>query len=157
MLAHEFGHYLGLPHTFEDSGGAAFLRCNDIYPVAVECNSCQGNLDAAAEVCDATYNVMDYCSGDNNDVRLNACQREKSANQRERYLTNDGATNYFKMKGRLGEPYCVNDGECLDDEYCNTGVATVGRNVCKPKLSDGATCSRSGQCDSGNCSLFTCR
>lgn len=154
VMAHEFGHYLALLHTFDKH------KCNDVYSHDKsnnQCNSCKGTINSTAETCSSLYNVMDYCGGDNDDVRINACQRARSANQRERYLTDDGRTHYHRMKGRLGEPYCTEDEHCLDDEYCNKGVATVGRNVCKDLLPDGATCSRSKQCLSGNCSVFKCK
>ena len=62
----------------------------------------------------------------------------------------------MEMKGRQGEPYCEVDSDCLDDEYCNTGVLTIGRNVCKATLPSGAACTRGGQCESGKCPLLIC-
>jgi len=159
VFAHELGHYLGLIHTFQESGGGAG-KCNEPYdPQGKDesrCASCRGTLSADGLSCDGTYNVMDYCDGDDEDAVLNSCQIERAAKQRERYMTNDGATNYFDMKGRLGEAYCNVDSHCPDGEYCNEGVFTVGRNVCKARLSKGALCGRSGQCESRRCSGGFC-
>jgi hypothetical protein len=159
VMAHEIGHYLGLIHTFSTDGGGAG-ECNEPYdPDGLDnsrCASCRGTLNAAGTRCNGTYNVMDYCGGDDDDAVLNSCQIARAAKQRERYMTNDGATNYFDMKGRLGEAYCASDSDCLDDEYCNEGVFTLGRNVCKDKLNNGAICVRSGQCESGRCSAGFC-
>jgi len=163
VLALEFGHYFGLIHTFQrTSPFSTALECNWDYLIdgvdEPKCGSCRnGIVNSTTESCSGDFNVMDYCGGANDRVYLNGCQQNRAVDQRNRYLTNPGQTDYFKMKGRQGEPYCSDDGDCLDDEYCNTGVATIGRNVCKSLLSDGAACSRSGQCESGNCSLFSCR
>jgi len=163
VLAHEFGHYLGLIHTFQKASPfSKALECNYEYldenVSNLICASCRnGIVNSTKETCTGNYNVMDYCDGDDDRVELNQCQKDRAAAQRESYLTSSGQTNYFKIKGRLGEPYCTNDSDCLDDEYCNTGVATVGRNVCKSKIDTGAACSRSGQCESGKCRLLFCR
>lgn len=48
-------------------------------------------------------------------------------------------------------PECTSDGDCDSDEYCWTGVVGIGTNECRPKKSNGQTCSRGGQCSSGCC------
>ena len=163
VLAHELGHYFGIIHTFQRSSRfSRAVECNLEYFVDgvenLKCRSCRnGVINSTTESCSGDVNVMDYCRGDNDRVYFNQCQIDRAVAQRDRYMTNAGQTNYFKMKGRLGEPYCRDDSDCFDDEFCNTGVATIGRNVCKNRLDQGATCSRSGQCASGSCSLFVCR
>ena len=160
VLAHEFGHYLSLKHTFEPYINLdGDLNCNQRFTPKgsdVRCNSCMGTVNSSGTSCSGPYNVMDYCNGDVDDADLNFCQQSRANNQKQRYMTNDGRTNYAKMKGRLGEPYCTSDSDCLDDEYCNTGVLTIGRNVCKATLPSGAACTRGGQCESGKCPLLIC-
>jgi hypothetical protein len=161
VLAHEFGHYLSLKHTFEPYINLDDdLNCNKSFTPKggdVTCNSCMGSTNSNQTTCTGPYNVMDYCSGEVDDADLNFCQQSRANSQKQRYMTNDGQTKYTKMKGRLGEPYCTADSHCLDDEYCNTGVLTVGRNVCKSRLSSGAICSRGGQCESGKCPFLSCQ
>ena len=47
--------------------------------------------------------------------------------------------------------YCVDDGDCSDDEFCWTGVADIGTNQCRAKKQEGKVCARDGQCLSDTC------
>ncbi|MBT8442785.1 MAG: hypothetical protein KJO76_10400 [Gammaproteobacteria bacterium] len=106
VLAHEFGHYLGLKHTFEPYGittntcnkdyDANWLKMEDRY-----CRSCLSGMDLANDTCDGQYNIMDYCENPDppQQVYVNDCQERRAENSRDRYMKSDGRTKYGKMKG----------------------------------------------------------
>jgi len=105
-LAHEFGHYFGLKHTFEPYGltsnpcnreyDANWLIVKDRY-----CRSCKSGADYDANTCQGEYNVMDYCINPRppQQVYINDCQATRASNTRDRYMKSDGKTDYDKMKG----------------------------------------------------------
>jgi Cys-rich repeat protein len=95
---------------------------------------------------------MDYCST-SADVILNECQQRRAANQRKKYMTPKGETDYYQMKGTRGEAICKQDSDCDDGEYCDKGVvAGIGRNQCKEKKRPGngePACREDSDCGSG--------
>jgi len=56
-----------------------------------------------------------------------------------------------------GRCVCTGDSHCGSGSYCNTGVAGVGTNVCKPKLAKGKLCTKDHQCLSNRCTVTGCR
>jgi hypothetical protein len=72
-------------------------------------------------------------------------------------MTNDGETNYFKLKGIAGTPVCEQDSDCDDGRYCDTGTLTVGHNQCLELKTLGEACMRGGQCASGRCNTGQCK
>jgi len=106
LMAHEFGHYLGLKHTFEPYG-ITTNTCNKDYDAnwlkmeERHCRSCLSGMDLANDTCDGLYNVMDYCENPEppQQVYVNDCQQHRAMKTRERYTDGDGKTRYGKMKG----------------------------------------------------------
>ena len=72
------------------------------------------------------------------------------------YMTDDGKTNYFRLKGLAGEAICDADPDCEDGRYCDTGTVGVGRNQCKEVKALGQVCTRGEECSSGRCSALKC-
>lgn len=163
LLAHELGHVFALHHTFRKYHNVdGRLNCNKAYPKTPDeltCNSCTGTVSdgEAGRECDASFNVMDYCLG-TNDTFLNACQERRAANQRKTYMTGDGWTDYFKLKGSRGTQACKKDTDCnTTSEYCDKGTITIGKNVCAPKRNNGTKCTRKKQCLSNKCRVGKCK
>lgn len=52
---------------------------------------------------------------------------------------------------------CAQDGQCSNNQYCDTGTATVGANRCAPKRANDVPCTRAGQCLSDRCYLGACK
>jgi hypothetical protein len=126
-----------------------------------ECNSCPGgkiiyDADGLPARCGDRSNLMDYCSSDVDQEYLNPCQEQRAANQRYAYMTAEGDTNYWKLKGLAGEPVCGDDPDCEDGRFCDTGTATVGRNQCKPLKPVGQVCTRDGECQTDRCAGLRC-
>jgi len=164
-FTHELGHVFGLKHTFEPYVGFK-LQCNKPFKPKGrpegECNSCPGGMivydvNALPSSCNGRTNLMDYCTSLIGDEYLTPCQEERAANQRQSYMTSDGKTNYFKLKGLAGEAICKEDNDCETDEYCDKGTLTVGHNLCKSLKSIGEACTRSDQCVSGRCNTGQCK
>lgn len=89
-FAHELGHMLSLKHTFEPYIGLK-NNCNKDYP--------KGEKGQGGSRKGDRINLMDYGRKDSDTVFLNECQKERAAKQRRLYMTNDGETNYRKLKG----------------------------------------------------------
>ena len=167
LLAHELGHTLSLKHTFEAYVGFN-AQCNDDYrpkgKPEGKCNSCvHGHVlyDSShdPDECNGPVNIMDYCTNAKNpdDEFLNTCQEDRAAHQRYTYMTDDGKTNYFRLKGLTGEAICEQDGDCEDGRYCDKGVvAGIGRNQCQQVKALGASCTRGEECASARCSGLRC-
>ncbi|MET0168069.1 MAG: dickkopf-related protein [Vicinamibacterales bacterium] len=51
-----------------------------------------------------------------------------------------------------GKCVCTEDTHCGTGQYCNTGAADIGTNVCKPRLADGKACTKDHQCTTLKCS-----
>lgn len=51
---------------------------------------------------------------------------------------------------------CDADSDCGSGEYCNAGVADIGKNVCKSKLGNGALCTQDHQCAANRCKTGFC-
>ncbi len=155
LLSHELGHVLALKHSFEPYVNVnPSLNCNKDYRPqwdAGHCASCKSGADMEADTCSGSSNLMDYCDSGNR-VYLNRCQKDRAAGQRKKYMTGDGKTNYFKIKGALGEPVCKQDQDCPGG-YCDTGTVTVGRNQCFSLKADGKGCTRATQCAGGACNV----
>lgn len=164
LLTHELGHFFSLKHTFQpyiNFDPLSVSNCNKEFGNHIKCNSCQGQAkpDDEGELrkCDGTSNVMDYCSSEIGKEVLNACQLNRAAKQRERYLTSDGKTDYQAMAGLRGEGQCEADTDCEDEEFCTAGVLDLKRNVCKAKKPLGSSCTDKRQCASDRCNLGTCK
>lgn len=164
-FAHELGHVFGLKHTFEPYVGLN-LQCNKEYKPkgspAGECNSCPGGKivydeDGNPSSCNGASNLMDYCTSNIDQEYLNPCQQERASNQRLQYMTTNGETNYWKLKGLAGAPICKEDNDCDPGRYCAKGVAGVGRNQCKELKPLGQSCTASKQCASGRCNTGVCK
>jgi len=163
LLAHEFGHFVGLKHTFEpyiNLNPLSKANCNKPFGTKLKCNSCQGVIttkgDGAPGVCSGASNVMDYCDAQNGVETLNACQLERASRQRSRYQTSDGSTDYQAMAGSRGEGACEKDADCEADEWCTTGVLNTARNICKTKQDHGAACTIDRECASDRCAWGMC-
>ena len=164
-FSHELGHMLSLKHTFEPYVGLN-LQCNKSYKPkgrpGGECNSCSSgkiiyddkNLPSR---CDGRSNIMDYCTSAIDDEFLNACQEQRAANQRRQYMTKDGKTNYWRLKGLKGTPACKKDADCDKGRYCAKGALDVGRNQCLPLKKLGEGCTQAKQCGSGRCNSGKCK
>ena len=104
VLAHELGHFFSLRHTFEAYVNInPSLNCNRDYDPkgeAGKCASCASGRKGAT--CSGAANVMDYCTTSSS-VFLNSCQQRRAAKQRKKYMTHDGGTDFFQMKGTRGE------------------------------------------------------
>jgi hypothetical protein len=87
---------------------------------------------------------------------LNVCQQERTANQRDQYLTADGQVNYIKLAGLRGEGACSEDTDCDANEFCTAGVLDLKRNVCQAKKAQGVSCTNKRQCTSDRCSWGHC-
>jgi hypothetical protein len=103
-LAHEIGHMLSLRHTFEAYVNIdAKLNCNKEYkPKSLakgRCRSCNGTRSGSGDsaTCSGDANFMDYCF--TTTQYINSCQKRRAANQRRKYMTKKGKTNYRKLKG----------------------------------------------------------
>ena len=154
----------GLKHTFEPYVGAN-LQCNEATSrrdarraSAIPARAARSSTtaDGLPARCDDRSNLMDYCSSDIDQEYLNPCQEERAANQRYAYMTADGETNYWKLKGLAGEPVCEDDPDCEDGRFCDTGTATVGRNQCKVLKVVGQVCTRDGECQTDRCAGLRC-
>ncbi|HEX8476238.1 MAG TPA: hypothetical protein VF666_19720 [Pyrinomonadaceae bacterium] len=77
-----------LLHTWDSYIG--FINCNKDFA--------KGKKNQGKTAKDEYINLMDYGSTSLKAV-LNECQRERVADQRRQYMTNDGGTNYRKLKG----------------------------------------------------------
>ena len=59
-----------------------------------------------------------------------------------------------------GKCVCMQDSDCTSGSYCNVGVdvgiADIGKNACKPKLANGALCTKDHQCSAGRCKTGFC-
>jgi hypothetical protein len=165
VLAHELGHVFGLKHTFEPYVGLS-LQCNQEYKPKGkpegQCNSCANgrviyDTNYDPDRCDGPVNIMDYCTSEKDREFLNTCQEERAASQRYTYMTDDGQTNYFRLKGLAGESICEQDADCEEGRWCDRGlVAGVGRNQCKETKAIGDACARGEECTSGRCSALRC-
>lgn len=164
VLAHELGHVFSLIHTFRPYANVkAGMNCNREYRKVSKaarselCNSC--TVDRRVEddyvFCDGSANVMDYCIAE--DVFLNACQMSRAGKQRVNYMTGDGWTDYFKIKGTRGARICKKDVDCAGSEFCDKGTLTIGKNVCVAKRGAGEKCTRKKQCSSNRCRTGKCR
>lgn len=181
VLTHELGHFFSLKHTFEPYIGfnkqcnKEFGNKNVFNPDIGHCNSCNGKIALRVDsktgnesyVCEGgVSNVMDYCSSLMPDGKgtfivtgtetLTVCQQERSANQREQFMTKDGQVNYIELAGLRGEGACEKDAECHENEFCTAGVLDLKRNVCKEKKALGSTCTNKRQCASDRCNFGTC-
>jgi Dickkopf N-terminal cysteine-rich region len=176
-LKHTFEPYVGLNLPCNKE----FSNKNIFNPDIGHCNSCTGKITVQEGgtgkeyyICEGgVSNVMDYCSSivvdrKGNSVldssgnwksgpeTLNVCQQERSANQRQQYLTADGKVNYVELAGLRGEGQCSQDSQCKANEFCTTGVLDLTRNVCKEKKAHGATCTDKRQCTSDRCAWGYC-
>lgn len=164
-LAHELGHMLSLKHTFEPYVGLN-LQCNKEFKPKGNpegfCNSCPPgkiiyDADGWPDLCNGLSNIMDYCGSTTGREEITTCQEQRAANQRLTYMTSDGKTDYFKLKGLKGEPICKEDSDCEDGRYCDTGTLSVGHNQCKVLKALDDSCTREGQCASGRCNAGKCK
>jgi len=89
-LAHELGHTFSLKHTWDSYVGFKD-NCNKDFP--------KGEAGKGGTRNGLKINLMDYERTENDTNVLNECQRDRSAHQRRIYMTNDGETNYRKLKG----------------------------------------------------------
>ncbi len=106
VVAHEMGHMFSAKHTFEAYTNLdRRLLCNKNYkPKGSKngkgyCNSCKGSISGKGKdkTCNGRANVMDYCPASS--YYINACQKRRAGNQRKKYMTNKGKTNYRRLKG----------------------------------------------------------
>jgi microsomal dipeptidase-like Zn-dependent dipeptidase len=56
----------------------------------------------------------------------------------------------------LGKCVCTQDAHCSAGNYCNTGAADIGTNVCKPQLARWAVCTKDHQCQADRCKSGLC-
>ena len=56
----------------------------------------------------------------------------------------------------LGKCVCTQEAHCGAGNYCNTGAADIGTNVCKAQLAHWAVCTQDHQCQAGRCKSGLC-
>jgi hypothetical protein len=87
VFAHELGHVFSLKHSFDSYIGFTG-NCNKDF-----------EKKPGGSRSGSTINLMDYTQKSSDTIVLNACQKDRAADQRRAWLTADGKTNYRELRG----------------------------------------------------------
>jgi microsomal dipeptidase-like Zn-dependent dipeptidase len=145
----------------EDSDCAAGEYCNvgvevgvaDIGKNACKAKLANGALCTKDHQCSAGRCKTGFCSAESSVSMGGECRFDDECRAGKCSSPVGGATK--------GKCVCTEDGHCGTGRYCyegvEIGIADIGKNVCKDKLSKGKACTKGHQCRSNECKLFTCR
>ena len=102
---------------------------------------------------DADCHDNEYCTAGVLDLKRNVCKEKKSLGSS---CTNHRqcASDRCNLAQCASPDECQADADCGSGNYCGDPIA--GRRACKPKLEEGALCTKAEQCQAGRCKSGFC-